>query len=490
MRLRVCCRLFTLLLLTFPLGSGGRYAMAQQGTESFAATHFADLRGEDEVDPVTDTARGIFFARVNVSNEMMRFRLTIGGLSNITGAHIHRGGYGQEGPIVASLDGVSDTTTTVTGTWTMSPGQVDSLLAGFLYVNVHTAAHPAGHIRSQIIPVPNALTPGINSRQVPHSVTDSSGSGESFLNIDPVNKVLYYWIRWRDLTGPPTAAHFHLGPITIEGPPLKTIDLAPGRNITSGSWQLDDTTYDHLLAAAIYINIHTAANPTGEIRGQILPAHVFTSALDPANTVPSRADSSRGGGTGFAVIGIAPFGNFLGAQSIVGGMMAPVQMAHIHTAPTGVEGPVFQPLLKIDGLPYWGIPDGTPRFVSDDTVALFLARGAYMNFHTTMFPGGEVRGQLIPAATNLTLTPSSVPHEQSVNRSLQAFSSFVEKRIVIRVSPPSPHCTVRLHDALGRLLLEQSIQSDVAFIPTAGLSSGPYIVTVEGYGSLRVSIVR
>ncbi len=490
MRLNTRYGLFALLLLAFPVGSGAQYALAQQGTESFAATHFADLRGEDEVDPVTDTARGIFFARVNVSNQMMRFRLTIGGLSNITGAHIHRGGYGQEGPIVASLDGLSDTTTTVTGTWAMSPGQVDSLLAGFLYVNVHTAAHPAGHIRSQIIPVPNALTPGISSRQVPSPVTDSSGVGESFLNIDPVNKVLYYWIRWRDLSGPPTAAHFHLGPITIEGPPLKTIDLTPGRNITSGSWQLDDTTYDHLLAAAIYINIHTAANPAGEIRGQILPAHIFTAALDPANSVPSRADSSQGAGTGFAVIGLSPFGNFLGAQSMFDGMTGPALMAHIHTAPFGVEGPVFQPMLKIAGLPRWGIPDGTARFVSDDTVALFLTRGAYMNVHTAAFPSGEVRGQLIPAATNLTLTPSSAPRDYSTPRTLSVVYSFQEENIVVRLSAPTPPRVVRLHDALGRVVHESSIEGSLLRIPAQRLAAGFYLIDVEGHRGERVMVAR
>jgi len=462
----------------------------QQGTESFPATHFAELRGEDVAQPVIDTARGIFFARINVPNRTMRFRLTVGGVANITGAHICRGGYGNEGPVVFPIDGLSDTSVTVSGNWTMSVGQVDSLLAGFLYVNVQTAEYPTGHIRAQIIPVPNALTPGISAVQEPHPVTDSSGSGESFIHVDQATKVLYYWLRWRDLTGPVAAARFHLGAVTEEGPPLKSIDILPGRNYASGSWRLDDTTYEHLLYAELYVNILTAANPDGEIRGQILPAHVFTAALDPANTVPSHADSSRGGGTGFAVVGIAPFGNFLSARAIVNGTSTPVSMAHIHVAPMGIEGPVFQPLTPIPTSPYIGIRDGIARFVTDDTVSIMLGNGTYMNAHTALFPLGEIRGQLIPAATNLTLTPSSVPMDAPSRAGLMTEYRQGADEIVVHIHRPVPGESVEVHDLLGNALVTTQVESSTVRIPAGELSSGLYFVRVKGLGTRVVSVVR
>ena len=46
---------------------------------------------------------------------------------------------------------------TATETWratdpeALTPGLVDALLAGNLYVNVHTSAHPGGEIRGQIV---------------------------------------------------------------------------------------------------------------------------------------------------------------------------------------------------------------------------------------------------------------------------------------------------------------------------------------------------
>lgn len=482
--------LFLVLLAVVLVAMSAGRVRAQQGTESFSATHFAELRGEDEVEAVTDTARGYFFARVNVGNKMMRYRLTVGGLSNIIGAGIFRGGYGQEGVMVLPLPQLIDTTMTVTGQWSMSQGEVDSLLAGFLHVNVRTAAHPNGHIRSQIMPVPNALTPGITARQETHSVLDTLGSGESFIHIDQATKVLYYWFRWRNLSGPVTAAHFHLGPVTVAGPPIKPVEVSPGMNIATGSWQLDDTTYEHVLTGQVYVNFHTAKNPQGEIRGQIIPAHVFTAALDPANSVPSHVDSSAGAGSGFVVIGLTPFGNVLDGRAIVNSTTSPPSIAHVHIGPIGQEGPVFQPMNLLPGTPTWGVPGGVTRLVSEDTTAIFLANGAYMNFHTPLFPRGEIRGQLIPAATNLSFPTTSVPSTTPAQGRLIVEYLRGQNVIVVHLTAPTTSRSVRLHDALGRVILSASIEGGTARIPANDLSSGIYLVDVEGYQVGRVVVRR
>lgn len=465
-------------------------AWSQQGTESFAATHFGDLRGDDEVEVVTDTARGLFFARVNVGNRMMRYRLTVGGLSNIMSAGIYRGGYGQEGNLVYALPDLTDTTMTVSGQWGMSQGQVDSLLAGFLHVNVFTVDHPNGHIRSQIIPVPNALTPGITSRQEPHSVLDTLGYGESYIHIDQATKVLYYWFRWRDLSGPVAAAHFHLAPVTEEGPPIKTIEVLPNSNIATGSWQLDDTTYEHVISGFVYVNFHTARNPTGEIRGQIIPAHIFTAALDPANSVPGHADSSNGAGTGFAAIALTVFGNYLGGSAIVNGTTSSPSMAHVHISPIGQEGPVFHPMTPVPSTSTWGVLGGASRYVSDDTLAVFLSNGAYMNFHTPLFPRGEIRGQLIPAATNLSFPTTSVPSALATRKKLVVEYSSTDNVIVIRLASPTATRSVHLRDLLGRIVRSGAFDGSTARVSTSSLPSGTYLVEVEGYQGERVVVER
>lgn len=69
-----------------------------------------------------------------------------------------------------------------------------------------------------------------------------------------------------------TAAHVHAGAPGEKGPPV--ITLEKGEN---GTWtipagaQLTDEQYAAYKAGKLYINIHSAANKGGEIRGQIKP---------------------------------------------------------------------------------------------------------------------------------------------------------------------------------------------------------------------------
>jgi hypothetical protein len=78
-----------------------------------------------------------------------------------------------------------------------------------------------------------------------------------------------------------------------------------------------------------------------------------------------------------------------------------VFMAHIHVAPRGVPGPVKQWLYPVSGPPphlLQGRTDGTlaeGTFMPTPALLVAIENGdAYVNVHTTAFPGGEIRGQL------------------------------------------------------------------------------------------------
>lgn len=69
-----------------------------------------------------------------------------------------------------------------------------------------------------------------------------------------------------------TAAHIHAGGPGEKGPPV--ITLVKGENGTwtvPGDAALTDEQYAAYKAGKLYINIHSAANKGGEIRGQIKP---------------------------------------------------------------------------------------------------------------------------------------------------------------------------------------------------------------------------
>ena len=69
-----------------------------------------------------------------------------------------------------------------------------------------------------------------------------------------------------------TAAHIHMGAKGTNGPVIVPLNKT-GDNIWSvpASIRLNDTQYEAFGLGNLYINVHSAANPGGEIRGQITP---------------------------------------------------------------------------------------------------------------------------------------------------------------------------------------------------------------------------
>ena len=104
------------------------------------------------------------------------------------------------------------------------------------------------------------------------SVT-TAGTGSAKITLDEKTKTLEWSVSHSKLSGPPTMAHFH-GPAGagVNAPPV--ITLAPPLDGTiTGSAVLTDAQIADLKEGRWYINIHTAQNPKGEIRGQVVHPH-------------------------------------------------------------------------------------------------------------------------------------------------------------------------------------------------------------------------
>ena len=118
---------------------------------NFVTCHFiATINGANEVPPSVTTATGFAtFSYDNTINELT-YDISFSGLSSAeTGAHIHQGIVGVDGPIQFTLLSGSPKT----GTVVLSASQETSLLAGELYVNIHSTNFSGGEIRGQIIPI-------------------------------------------------------------------------------------------------------------------------------------------------------------------------------------------------------------------------------------------------------------------------------------------------------------------------------------------------
>src|ERR1700723_260489 len=95
--------------------------------------------------------------------------------------------------------------------------------------------------------------------------TTSTGTGTADIDYDAATKKLTY----TGLSGPATAAHFH-GPAEV-GKNAGVEVAIPGATSSpaEGSATLTDAQAADLAAGKLYVNVHTAANPGGEIRGQV-----------------------------------------------------------------------------------------------------------------------------------------------------------------------------------------------------------------------------
>jgi hypothetical protein len=99
--------------------------------------------------------------------------------------------------------------------------------------------------------------------------TTSAGKGTADIDYDAATKKLSWKVTYSGLTGPATAAHFH-GPAEV-GKNARPAVAIPNitTNPAEGSATLTDAQVADLMAGKYYVNIHTAANPDGEIRGQV-----------------------------------------------------------------------------------------------------------------------------------------------------------------------------------------------------------------------------
>jgi Cu/Zn superoxide dismutase len=109
-----------------------------------------------------------------------------------------------------------------------------------------------------------------SAQEVPPTTSAGQGSGE--FTVNPATKQVTWTVSYSGLTGPALAAHIH-GPAAPGANAGVLVNLAPSgvANPLQGSATLTDAQMADLMAGKGYVNIHTAQNKGGEIRGQITP---------------------------------------------------------------------------------------------------------------------------------------------------------------------------------------------------------------------------
>jgi CHRD domain len=107
----------------------------------------------------------------------------------------------------------------------------------------------------------------VGAEETPPTMTAATGAGTISIAAD---KSVSGNVKTQGIDG--TVAHIHLGAVGQAGPPI--ITLTKG---SAGSWsvpagaKLTEDQYASFKAGNLYVNVHSAEHPTGEIRGQLRP---------------------------------------------------------------------------------------------------------------------------------------------------------------------------------------------------------------------------
>lgn len=123
-----------------------------------------------------------------------------------------------------------------------------------------------------------------DAEEPPATVPDGyAGAGSASVVISDDESQIEVELTFDGLTGAPSGSHIHYGAEGAAGPVIFPLDHTGGSPINQTLTEADFTapdpgqgpqTYAEALAAIrdgmTYINVHTEANPPGEIRGQIM----------------------------------------------------------------------------------------------------------------------------------------------------------------------------------------------------------------------------
>ena len=395
----------------------------------------AELTSDGVMPPVDSDASGMAYFYVPNNNSRIDYQIAVENIAGVTAAHLHIGdeiadlysggtisigrGVLAEGSIAAD---------DLPGDVSISE-LVEAMIAGEVYVDIETVAEPGGELRGQVMVLGDvAFSTTLSGEDAnPPTDTDATGTAAFLYEREPEDIDYQLTIAGvRQLT----MAHLHQGTADVTGPFLALLFGASspvnGTIEANGSITQNDLPDAEvaevvflMLTGSAYVDTHTTANPTGEMRGQVVVG-VDASTTGPwiaelfgSNVVPMVVTDASGyaiveftdeASLSYTVI-VAGIGNVTSAQlrpgtglDVDGDRLSLTLFEESSTTPAVENGILAQgviPLKEIPAAVLFGI----------------LADGGYLTVETTSWPNGEIAGLLDPAPGTIflaELTPDKV----------------------------------------------------------------------------------
>lgn len=227
------------------------------------------------------------------------------------------------------------------------------------------------------------------SQEVPAVMTDNTATATVEIDEDmPAFRVTLDASMLSGLTG----AHVHDGDIGMNGDVVFPLTANGDGTFMLEATNISPSSLEDLTSGEWYLNVHTEANASGEVRGQIVAdtTSVITFPISGEQSVlPVTTDAM---GYGYALFDTTSNAVKLTAVTMD---LETATAAHIHTGFAGETGGVVAPLMASGEVSGTWMTDGYIS-LDEETATRLLSGGHYTNFHTPEYPDGEIRGQITP----------------------------------------------------------------------------------------------
>jgi hypothetical protein len=356
----------------------------------------AKLTGSQEVPAVSTNGLGVGSFLLNAAHDSLCVNVTFTGLTTaVTGAHIHSGEIGVAGPVIKDLSTVvsgNTIKTIITGTDLST--HLKEYLAGQLYINVHTNAHPDGEIRGQILLETDwTFVSNLDASQiVPPS--SSTGNGLGVFCVSQDSSKIKFTIITQGASGAITEARLNYGAFGQNG--KLALNLTPSISGNAITGIINDTTgalVDSLFASKVYLDLSTALHPSGgEMRGQLIHERkylYFDANLNGQEEVPVINTTARG----VAVLKLNATYDTLWYDIASNGLTGAITGANLHIGNPGSTGNIAVNIIGgLVGSRITGTVAGTN--LSKSLIRNLLKGQLYINLQTLANGTGEIRGQI------------------------------------------------------------------------------------------------
>lgn len=227
----------------------------------------------------------------------------------------------------------------------------------------------------------------------------SAGTGTAMLLYDVATNTFDLTVTVNNFSNTITASHLHEAAVGVAGSVVTNLggEIVYSRNGNTVTATFTNMTHGgtplKLLQNGVYINLHSAAFPGGEVRGQLIARPKRLTAV---LTGAQEGATSTAKSYGAAMITYDPGTNKIWTRLDVYNFTNTLTNSHYHEAAVGVSGPVVHGLGGASV--YTRVGDSYHAVFANQTYLgdpiKLLRGGAYLNVHSNVSPGGEIRGQV------------------------------------------------------------------------------------------------